>query len=133
MKYTKSERMDIGRRIFNKELTVAEAADEYDVNLYTARDYLRSYKAVYLIKPMLLGEEGTDAGAGVLREDALPADAEKAGAPDQRKPMLLGEEGTDAGAGVLREDALPADAEKADAPDQKKRLAGGKADAPKEG
>jgi len=98
MKYTKSERMDIGRRIFNKELTVAEAADEYDVNPYTARDYLRSYKAVYLIKPMLLGEEGTDAEAGVLREDALPADAEKA-----------------------------------DAPDQKKRLAGGKADAPKEG
>ena len=45
MKYNKEERLEIGRRIYQGELTVAMAANEYDVNLYTARDYLRLYKA----------------------------------------------------------------------------------------
>ena len=45
MKYTKEERLEIGRRIYQGEITLATAATEYDVNLYTARDYLRMYKA----------------------------------------------------------------------------------------
>ena len=45
MKYRKEERLEIGRRIYQGELTVAMAAKEYDVNLYTARDYLRLYKS----------------------------------------------------------------------------------------
>jgi len=45
MKYTKEERLEIGRRIYEGELTVAMAAEEYDINIYTARDYLRCYKA----------------------------------------------------------------------------------------
>lgn len=45
MKYTKEERLDIGRRIYQGELTLATAATQYDINLYTARDYLRLYKA----------------------------------------------------------------------------------------
>jgi len=45
MKYTKEERLEIGRRIYEGELTVAMAAEEYEINIYTARDYLRSYKA----------------------------------------------------------------------------------------
>ncbi|MBR2674335.1 MAG: hypothetical protein IKE52_02625 [Mogibacterium sp.] len=45
MKYSKQERLDIGRSIFQKELTVAEAAVKYDVHFYTAREYLRMYKA----------------------------------------------------------------------------------------
>ncbi len=45
MKYTKEERMDIGRRIYQGEMSQAVAAVKYDINLYTARDYMRLYKA----------------------------------------------------------------------------------------
>lgn len=45
MKYQKEERLDIGRRIYEGELSVSSAAIEYDINNYTARDYLRLYKA----------------------------------------------------------------------------------------
>lgn len=45
MKYKKEERLEIGRRIYVGEITMAGAANEYDINYYTARDYLRLYKA----------------------------------------------------------------------------------------
>ncbi|MDO5044676.1 MAG: hypothetical protein Q4E22_05225 [Coriobacteriia bacterium] len=45
MKYTKEERLLIGRRIYEGEMTTAEAAEHYNINFYTARDYLRTYKA----------------------------------------------------------------------------------------
>ncbi len=45
MKYTPKERLDIGKRIYLGELTLATAAYAYDINMYTARDYLRMYKA----------------------------------------------------------------------------------------
>ena len=45
MKYSKEQRLEIGRRIYQGEITLATAATEYDINLYTARDYLRLYKA----------------------------------------------------------------------------------------
>lgn len=45
MKYTKKERLEIGRRIFEGEINRAEAALEYDIDMYTARDYMRLYKA----------------------------------------------------------------------------------------
>lgn len=45
MKYSKEERLDIGRKIYVGELTLAGAAMEYEINYYTAREYLRLYKA----------------------------------------------------------------------------------------
>jgi transposase len=45
MKYTKSERLVIGKRIYDGALTKEAAAETYDINVYTARDYLREYKA----------------------------------------------------------------------------------------
>ena len=45
LKYTKNERTEIGRRIYCGELTVAMAADRYGISFYTAREYLRAYKA----------------------------------------------------------------------------------------
>ena len=44
MKYTKEERLDIGRRIYNGEISRFEAAEEYGIGDNTARD-LRMYKA----------------------------------------------------------------------------------------
>ena len=45
MKYTKPERLVIGQRIYEGKLTKEAAAQKYDINVYTARDYLREYKA----------------------------------------------------------------------------------------
>ena len=45
VKYSKEERLEIGRRIYEKEINKAEAALEYDIDMYTARDYMRLYKA----------------------------------------------------------------------------------------
>ena len=40
MKYTKEERLDIGRRIYNGEIGRSEAAEEYGIGDDTAKDYL---------------------------------------------------------------------------------------------
>ena len=45
MKYDKEQRLEIGRKIYEGKLTLATAAVNYDINLYTARDYFRMYKA----------------------------------------------------------------------------------------
>lgn len=45
MKYAKEERLMIGQRIYEGKLTTAAAAETYGINFYTARDYLREYKA----------------------------------------------------------------------------------------
>ena len=39
MKYDKEQRLEIGRKIYEGKLTLATAAVNYDINLYTARDY----------------------------------------------------------------------------------------------
>lgn len=44
-KYTKEERTNIGRRIADHEFTIYTAAVEFGISTYTARDYLRIYKA----------------------------------------------------------------------------------------
>ncbi len=46
MKYTKEQRLDIGRRIYDGEIDCFQAAEEYDINHYTARDYMRLYRDV---------------------------------------------------------------------------------------
>ena len=44
MKYSLDERLSIGREIYSKSISIYEAADKYDINLYTARDYMRLYR-----------------------------------------------------------------------------------------
>ena len=44
-KYNSTERAEIGRRIADHELSSYEAAVEYNISVYTARDYMRMYKA----------------------------------------------------------------------------------------
>ena len=44
MKYTREERLDIGRRIYVGEITRYEAADIYGISDQTARDYMRLYR-----------------------------------------------------------------------------------------
>ena len=51
MKYTKEERLDIGRRIYNGEITRYQAAEIYDISDQTARDYMRLYRATEHLPP----------------------------------------------------------------------------------
>ena len=41
MRYTKEQRLDIGRRIYNGKLIKYEAAKQYDISHSTARDYMK--------------------------------------------------------------------------------------------
>ena len=45
MKYTKEQRLNIGKRIYDGELSRYEAAEEYGISDQTARDYMRLYRA----------------------------------------------------------------------------------------
>ncbi len=47
MKYTKEQRLDIGRRIYDGEITRYQAAEEYDINDQTARAYMRMYRDIW--------------------------------------------------------------------------------------
>lgn len=44
MKYTKDERLEIGRRIYDSEVTRYQAAEEYGISDQTARNYMRQYR-----------------------------------------------------------------------------------------
>jgi transposase len=51
MKYTKEERMDIGRRIYDGEISRYEAAEQYGINDQTARSYMRMYRDTNKLPP----------------------------------------------------------------------------------
>ena len=53
MKYTKEQRLDIGRRIYDGEIDCYQAAEEYSINQYTARDYMRLYRDTYQLPKRL--------------------------------------------------------------------------------
>ena len=44
-KFSQEERLEIGRRIYEGELNRYKAAARYGISEYTARSYLRMYKA----------------------------------------------------------------------------------------
>ena len=44
MKYTKEQRLDIGRQIYDGEITKFQAAEKYDISHQAARNYMRLYR-----------------------------------------------------------------------------------------
>ena len=52
MKYTKEERLKIGKEIYTHKLNINKAAKKYGINNYTARDYMRSYRDENNLAPM---------------------------------------------------------------------------------
>ena len=44
MKYTKEQRLDIGRQVYYGEISKYQAAELYDIGPQTARDYMRLYR-----------------------------------------------------------------------------------------
>lgn len=57
MKYTKEERLRIGRDIYAHVVSVGEAAEKYGIDWYAARNYMRMYKDSNGLPPMGDGKE----------------------------------------------------------------------------
>ena len=51
MKYTKEQRLDIGRRIYYSKISRYEAAEEYGISEQTARNYMRMYRDANRLPP----------------------------------------------------------------------------------
>ncbi len=57
IKYSKEERLQIGKEIYTHSISLSEAANKYDINPYTARDYMREYRDINHLPPM---DDGRD-------------------------------------------------------------------------
>lgn len=51
-KYAKEERLEIGKEVYNKEISINQAAIKYNINPYTVRDYMREYREINNLKVM---------------------------------------------------------------------------------
>lgn len=51
MGYTREERLDIGKQIYNNEISRSDAAVKYKISEGTARDYMRLYRDVNGLPP----------------------------------------------------------------------------------
>ena len=51
MKYTLEERLDIGRRIYDGEITKYAAAEQFGISINCARDYMRLYRDTNSLPP----------------------------------------------------------------------------------
>ena len=51
MQYTKEEKLNIGRRIYDGEISRSQAAKEYDISEPTARNYMRMYRDANNLPP----------------------------------------------------------------------------------
>ena len=68
VKYTKEQRLDIGRRIYDGELTRYEAAEEYGISEQTARDYMRHYRDANQLPP----KRGMRSCLGLAKTKSIP-------------------------------------------------------------
>ena len=68
MKYTKEERLDIGRRIYEGEINRYQAAAEYGICETCARNYMRQYRFAN-------GLPAKEPGARIQREESSPKPA----------------------------------------------------------
>ncbi len=69
MKYTKEQRLDIGKRIYDGELSRYEAAEEYGISDQTARDYMRQYRDINNLPP----KHSRQHTYGIARAKSMPA------------------------------------------------------------
>ena len=69
MKYTKEQRLDIGRRIYDGEISRYEAAEEYGISEQTARDYMRLYRDTN----HLPAKRGKRQNLGIANAQSAPA------------------------------------------------------------
>ena len=65
MKYTREERLDIGRRVYEGEINKYQAAEEYGISDHPARNYMRQYRFANGLPPK-------EQGFRKPREDGQP-------------------------------------------------------------
>lgn len=63
MKYTKEQRLNIGRRIYEGEISRYQAAEEYGISDQTAREYMRQYRDIHQLPP----KRGKSISYGIAR------------------------------------------------------------------
>ncbi|WP_415945321.1 hypothetical protein, partial [Selenomonas montiformis] len=68
MKYTEEQRLDIGRRIYDGEISRYEAAEEYGINEQTARNYMRMYRDANQLPP----KQGRKTSFSAVRQRKAP-------------------------------------------------------------
>ena len=68
MKYTKEQRLDIGRRIYDGEITKYDAAQQYNISHQTARDYMRLYRNENHLPP----KQGYSSNGGTSIQKPVP-------------------------------------------------------------
>ena len=56
MRYTKEERLEIGKKVYSYELSISEAAEQYNLNWYTVRTYMRQYRELNHLPNMSAGK-----------------------------------------------------------------------------
>ena len=76
MKYTKEERLEIGRRIYSGEISRFRAAEEYGISEMSARDYMRLYRDVNNLPAKRAGNKN-DVAAGTVRRSETPPSLEE--------------------------------------------------------
>lgn len=57
MKYSKEQRLLIGREISTQTITISQAANKYGINPYTARAYMRENRDINGLEPMSDGSK----------------------------------------------------------------------------
>ena len=65
MKYTREQRLDIGKRVYEGEINKYQAATEYGISEQTARNYMRQYRFAN-------GLPAKEPGTRIPREDGQP-------------------------------------------------------------
>ena len=73
MKYTKNERLEIGRRIYSGEISRFQAAEEYGISEYAARDYMRLYRDVNNLPPKRASSKSLPEAVSVRQVETLPS------------------------------------------------------------
>ena len=86
MKYTKEERLNIGRRIYEGELTRYQAVEEYDIGENTARSYMRMYRDLNQLPPK---EKGYAAPLSTGKSPALHSSQNLEAYKDMTKEELI--------------------------------------------
>lgn len=76
MKYTKQERLDIGQRIYDGEISRYEAAEEYGINESTARTYMRMYRDANQLPPKYLERRKHSNAVTIKSTSAMTSDLE---------------------------------------------------------
>lgn len=71
MKYTKEQRLDIGRRIYDGEFTFATAAEKFEINAYTARDYMRLYRDTNGLPSKRMSSYGLKSSSSITATSSL--------------------------------------------------------------